>query len=189
MSETAVDTTGGAVRATGRALDVAIVGGGFIVVELPNEQTGYSRVGALQVNIDGQLCLPTGQILKNDIRIPAEARNVEVLPDGRVLGIMAGETEPTELGQIELALFGNPEALDYRGEGIFTAPADSQLRYARPGEDGAAALAVRSLEGANVRMTDEMVSMLLMQRAYELNSRVVQVADELMSITNNLRRS
>jgi flagellar basal-body rod protein FlgG len=182
-----VDVSQGEVHSTGRALDVAVVGAGFIEVQLPGEQTGFTRVGALQIDGDGQLCLPSGQALKNDIRIPNEARGVEVLPDGSVVGKISTDLEPTVLGQIELALFANPEALEYRGEGIFTARPDMEPIRVRPGEEGSAELAVRSLEGSNVRMTDEMVSLMLMQRAYELNSRVVQVADELMSLSNKLR--
>jgi flagellar basal-body rod protein FlgG len=183
-----IDVSPGEVHATGRALDIAIAGSGFIEVQLPGEQTGYTRVGALQIDSEGQLCLPTGQVLKADIRVPNGTRSVEVLGDGRVVGIVLGDPQPVQLGEIELAVFSDPEALEYRGEGIFTAPANAEPTRVRPGEEGTAPLAVRSLEGANVQMTDEMVSMLLMQRAYELNSRIVQVADELMGITNNLRR-
>jgi len=93
------------------------------------------------------------------------------------------------LGQIELATFANPDSLQYRGEGVFMAPdGAADPIVARPGEEGTALLATQSLEGANVNMTDEMVALMLMQRVYELNSRVAQVADELMGMSNNMRR-
>jgi flagellar basal-body rod protein FlgG len=184
-----LDLTPGEVRATGRSLDVAIVGAGFFEVELPGERNGYSRAGALQIDADGVLCLATGYALKADIRVPGGSSDVQILPDGNVTALLSGDAVPTVLGQIELATFDNPESLQYRGEGIFTVPDGSaEPLHARPGEQGAGELRAQSLEGSNVRMVDEMVSLLLMQRIYELNSRVAQVADELMGMSNNLRR-
>jgi flagellar basal-body rod protein FlgG len=184
-----IDQTPGAVRATGRPLDIAIAGAGFLEVELPGEQTGYSRAGALQVNADGALSLLTGQVLKSDVRVPGDASDVRILPSGEVTAVLAGDATATVLGQIELTTFANPERLQYRGEGVFTAPEDAEPRRARPGEEGAGELVVQSLEGSNVQMTSEMVSLMLMQRIYELNSRVAQVADELIGMSNNLRRN
>ncbi len=183
-----VDQAAGEVHATGRALDVAIVGSGFFEVALPGDQVGYSRAGALQVNADGVLCLAGGQMLKADIQVPGDAGAVQILPDGSVIATQPGQSAPLVLGQLELASFANPEQLDYRGDGIFTAPQGLEPLRARPGEDGTQALAVQSLEGSNVRMTEEMVSLMLMQRIYELNSRVVQVADEIVGMSNNMRR-
>jgi flagellar basal-body rod protein FlgG len=183
------DLSPGAVHATGRALDVALSGTAFIPVELPNDKTGYSRGGSLQMNADGGLSLPSGQALKADIRIPTGATNVQILPDGTVTAFVSGGMTAQVLGRIELATFVNPDLLIYGGDGIFTAPdgtADPTL--APPGENGTAPLSPQSLEGSNVVMTNEMVSMTLMQRVYELNSRVAQVADEMMSMANNMRR-
>lgn len=185
-----VDPAAGEVHATGRLLDVAIVGAGFFEVALPGEQVGYSRAGSLQINADGDLTLASGHVLKADVRVPGDAIDAQVLADGSVIAMLAGDREFTVLGQIELAMFANPELLEYRGEGVFTAPESiAEPVRARPGEEGVGELAAKSLEGSNVSMTDEMVSLMLMQRVYELNSRVVQVADELMGMSNNLRRS
>jgi flagellar basal-body rod protein FlgG len=166
------DAAPGDVRQTGRPLDVAILGPGFFEVELPGDKVGYSRVGSLQVNADGVLALSTGQVLKADVRIPADAHDVRVLADGSVTAVIPGDVSPTDtvapatvLGQIELATFPSPESLTSQ------------------------ALAVQSLEGSNINLTDEMVTMMLMQRIYELNSRVAQVADELVGMSNNMRRS
>jgi len=190
------DTTPGEVHQTGRPLDVAIVGPGFIEVQLPGDRTGYSRVGSLQVNGDGMLALSTGQVLKADVRVPADAQDVRVLADGSVTAVMPGDVKSTDvtppatvLGQIELAMFTNPESLAYQGDGVFTAPDGVEPTRARPGEDGSQALALQSLEGSNINLTDEMVTMMLMQRIYELNSRVAQVADEMIGMCNNMRRS
>lgn len=184
-----VDLAPGDVRATGRALDIAIAGPGFLEVELPGEQTGYARAGSLVVNTDGALSLRSGQVLKADIRVPEGATDVAVRADGSVVATLPGDEQASVLGQIELAVFANPECLQYRGEGVFTVDDESvEPMRARPGEDGTQPLATASLESSNVDMSDEMVSLMLVQRVYELNSRVVQVADELMGMTNNLRR-
>lgn len=185
-----VDLSQGEVRVTGRPLDLAIAGPGFLEIELPGNKTGYSRAGTLQINSEGGLSLASGHTLKADVRVPGGASGVEVLADGSVVATLSGDADPTVLGQLELAVFQNPESLQYRGDGVFMAPDDSaEPMRTRPGENGSGVLAVRSLEGSNVRMTDEMVSLMLMQRVYELNSRVAQIADELMGMTNNMRRS
>jgi len=184
-----VDLRPGEVRATGRSLDIAIIGAGFLEVELPGEQTGYARAGSLVVNADGALSLRSGQVLKGDIRIPAGASDVAVLADGSVVARLPEDDVASTVGQIELAVLTNPERLQYRGEGVFTTDDETtEPLRTRPGENGTQTLATASLESSNVDMTDEMVSLMLMQRVYELNSRVMQVADELMGMTNNLRR-
>ena len=183
------DMTPGAVHATGRPLDVAIQGAGFIEVTLGDQKTGYSRGGSLQISNDGALSLPSGQTLKADIRIPTGASNVQILPDGSVTAFMPGEPTAKTLGQLEIITFPNPDALTYSGDGIFTLPEGApEPTRSRPGEEGTQPLAPQSLEGSNVDMTSEMVSMTLMQRVYELNSRIAQVADELMGMANNMRR-
>jgi flagellar basal-body rod protein FlgG len=183
------DLTEGAVHATGRPLDVAINGPGFFEVELTGSRTGYSRAGSLQVNAEGVLSLASGQPLKADIRIPTGATGVQLLADGSVIATLPGDSSVTVLGQIELATFANAEALEYRGDAIFMAPENGpEPTRSRPGEEGTRLLAVQSLEGSNVDMTDEIVSLTLVQRIYELNSRVAQTADELMGMANNLRR-
>jgi flagellar basal-body rod protein FlgG len=190
------DPTPGSVHQTGRPLDVAIIGPGFLEVDLPGDKVGYSRVGSLQVNADGALALSTGQVLKADVRVPADAHDVRVLADGSVTAVIPGDVKSTDavapttvLGQIELAMFTNSEALEYQGDGVFTAPDGLDPTLVRPGEEGSEVLAVQSLEGSNIKLTDEMVTMLLMQRIYELNSRVAQVADEMIGMSNNMRRN
>jgi flagellar basal-body rod protein FlgG len=183
------DLSQGAVHGTARPLDLAISGPGFIEVALPADKTGYVRGGSLQINPEGGLSLPGGQPLKADVRIPGGAVNVQILPDGSVTGALSGETNARVLGQIELVTFANPEGLQYRGDGIFIAPEGGpEPVRVRPGEEGTQPLSPQSLEGSNVDMTSEMVSMSLIQRAYELNSHVAQIADELMGMANNMRR-
>jgi len=184
------DLAQGDIRQTGRALDLAILGPGFIEVDLGAGARGYSRGGSLQVNADGMLTLANGQVLKADIRIPHGATAVEISTSGQVTALLEGDRAPTVLGQLELALFPNPEALEYGGDGVFIARAGSaEATVMRPGDTGVGTLATKSLEGSNVRMVDEMVSLMLMQRVYELNTKVVQAADEMMALTNSIRRN
>lgn len=185
-----LDFTQGQVHATGRPLDVAISGPGFVSVELGEGLTGYSRLGSLKLNDDGELVLAGGQRLKADVRVPSDATSLGIAADGSVSALLAGDRTPTVLGRIEVAVFTNPEALDYRGEGVYVMREGAlDPALVRPGEEGAGQLTAGSLEASNVRMVDEMVALVLMQRVYELNSRVVQVADELMGMSNNLRRN
>jgi flagellar basal-body rod protein FlgG len=184
-----IDQRQGELQATGRALDVAIVGPGFLEIALPGERTAYTRSGSLRIDADGALTAANGYPLTVDVRVPEGSNDLRIAPDGSVTAVLAGDSAPTLLGQIELAQFANPEALRYRGEGVFEAPADVEPVRVRPGEEEHEPLVVGSLEGSNVNMTDSMVSLLLMQRIYELNSRVAQVADEMLGLSNNMRRT
>jgi flagellar basal-body rod protein FlgG len=185
-----LDMTPGTLSPTGRPLDIAVAGPGFLEVELADGTVGYARGGSLQVNPDGGLSLASGLALKADVRIPGGASGVQVNADGSVTAVLAGERAATDVGHLELASFANPEALMYRGDGIFTAPEGTpEPTLNRPGENGAPALTPGSLESSNVGMTDEMVALMLTERYYELDSRVAQAADEMMGMANNLRRS
>jgi flagellar basal-body rod protein FlgG len=184
-----VDFAPGEVHQTGRPLDVAIIGPGFFEVALAGEETGYSRTGSLQVGADGVLSLASGEPLKADIRVPDDASDVQIQPDGSVTALLQGDSERSVLGEIELATFSNPELLQYRGAGVFTAPAGVEPTRALPGQEGAGQLQVHSLEGSNVQLTDELVALLLTQRIYELNSRIAQAADEMIGMSNNLRNN
>jgi len=184
-----LDMTPGAIQPGNRPLDVAVAGPGFLEVELGDGTVGYARGGALQVNPDGSLSLPGGLALKADLRIPGGAADVRVLADGSVTATAADGTT-TRCGQLELVNFANPEILQYRGDGVYAAPEGTpDPTRSRPGENGASSLAPQSVEASNVGMTDEMVSLMLTERYYELDSRVAQVADEMMGMANNLRRA
>lgn len=186
---TRVDMRGADIRQTGRALDFAISGAGFVEATLPDNRMVYSRGGSLQIDDNGMLTLPGGQVLKAEIRIPAGATNAEVLPDGSVRAMLAGDTQPTVIGQLELVSISNLDALTPVGAGVYEAQQPlADVARAMPGDDWAQALEVRSVEGSNVRMVDEMVNLLLAQRIYELNAKVAQTADEMMGLTNALRK-
>lgn len=186
---TRVDMRAADIRQTGRALDFAINGVGFIEAVLPDGRTVYSRGGSLQVNEDGMLTLSGGQQLKAEIRIPNGATGAEVMPDGAIRAVLTGDTQPTVLGQLELVNISNTDALEPMGAGLYEARAPlADVARALPGDDWAQPLEVRGVESSNVRMVDEMVNLLLAQRIYELNAKVAQAADEMMGLTNSLRK-
>ncbi len=186
---TRVDMRAADIRQTGRALDFAISGSGFVEAVLPDGRTVYSRGGSLQINADGMLTLPSGQLLKAEIRVPSGATSAEIMSDGTIRAILAGDAQPTVLGQLELVSISNTDALEPLGAGLYEAKEPlADVARALPGDDWADPLEVRSVETSNVRMVDEMVNLLLAQRIYELNAKVAQAADEMMGLTNSLRK-
>lgn len=179
----------GDLKQTDGPLDIAIVGNGFLELQMPDGTMAYTRHGALRVTADGLLGTAAGQPLRQQIRIPAEALEVVIDRAGKVSARLANETGLVELGQIELATFPNPQGLDAIGENLFAAtPAAGQAVLAPPGEGGRGAVTQGYLESSNVKLSEEMINLVLAQRAYELNARVIQAADEMLAISNNLRR-
>lgn len=183
------DLSQGELRSTGRALDVAINGAGFLEVQLAEGAIGYVRGGALRINADGYLTTESGRPLASDIRIPANASSLNISEAGVVTAVLGSDAAPTELGRLTVTAFANSDLLRYQGEGVFLA--DSGIEPSSRGaaqEEGRGAIVAGKLEMSNVKLVDEMVSLMMAQRVYELNSKVVQAADELMAMTNSLRR-
>jgi flagellar basal-body rod protein FlgG len=179
----------GDMKKTDAPLDVAIDGQGFLAVALDDGTPAYTRGGSLKVNKDGLLCAPSGQPLRLAIRIPDNAQSVVIARDGRVTATLANGSSPVELGQLELVRFANPSGLDAAGEGLYRATELSgEAQSASPGEDGAGAIVQGFVEGSNVRMVDEMVNLMLAQRAYQASVKVVQSADEMLGMINNMRK-
>jgi flagellar basal-body rod protein FlgG len=178
----------GELRPTGESLDLAIDGLGFIEVIRSDGTPAYSRAGRLRINENGELATVDGSPLAAGIQIPSDARQIMISEDGRVLAASEGG-DPVELGQIELVTFPNATALRPAGANLYVADATTgEPQMATPGQSGMGLLRQGFVESSNVQMADELVSMMLAQRAFELNSRVVQAADQLMSITNSLYR-
>lgn len=183
------DLSQGELRATDSALDLAINGAGFIEVQGTSDQSAFIRGGSLRIDADGYLATADGRVLKADIRVPAGASQLSIDSKGVVTARIGNDAQPTELGRLSLVAFANPDALVYLGNGLFEAGADqSDPVRGQPEEDGLGSIASRKLEMSNVKLVDEMVSLMMAQRVYELNSKVIQASDELMSLTNNLRR-
>lgn len=188
-SSLSLSSLAGELKPTGEQLDVAIDGIGFLEVLRTDGTPAYTRAGKLRINEEHLLTAMDGSPLSARIEIPSDARRVDISPDGRVTALVADSEDPVELGQIELAAFPNPSALTAAGSNLYIAPpAAGEAQVAAPGELGMGTLRQGFLESSNVQLADELVTMMLAQRAFELNARVVQAADQMLSITNSLYR-
>lgn len=178
----------GDLKHTGNPLDVAIQGSGFIEVLLADGSTAYSRGGTLHVNADNLLATAEGHVLKQRIQMPADARSFAIDADGQV-SATDGLSKEWSLGRIDLVTFANPSALTAMGDNVYRPSAEAgDALVANPGEGGAGRLVQGQLESSNVKLTDEMVQLMVAQRAYEMNVKVIQAADEIAGMTNNLRK-
>ena len=171
----------GALQQTGNNLDMAVQGPGFFQIQLPDGSTGYTRDGAFQVDANGQLVTSAGYPVQPGITIPANAQNVSVARDGTVNASVPGQVAPQALGQLQLVSFVNPAGLDPRGGNLFNETAASGTPNAgAPGANGLGSLQQGFVEGSNVNVIEELVSMIATQRAYELNSKAVQTSDQML---------
>lgn len=179
----------GSLTQTGSAWDIAVRGDGFLQVTLADGTTAYTRGGTLKVNADGQLATQSGQVLKPSIAIPANATAVAIDADGTVKVSMPNQAKPIQAGQLQLVRFANPSGLLGQGDNLYASTdASGEPIVATAGQDGAGSLQQGFLEGSNVKMVDEMVNLMVAQRAYEANVKVVQASDELLALVNNMRK-
>ena len=179
----------GDLQQTGNELDAAIEGNGFFQILRPSGQIAYTRDGAFKVDSDGRMVNADGFPLEPDISIPNDAVAVSIGIDGRVAVLRAGDSQPQEVGTIELARFVNPAGLHSLGRNLFepTAASGDEI-IGTAGEEGFGTIAQGVLEGSNVSVVEEMVNMIVAQRAYETNSKVIQTSDEMLQMSNNLTR-
>jgi len=181
--------TQGEFQHTENELDMAIEGGGFFQVIQPNGETGYTRAGAFKLDSDGRMVTSDGFPMEPEITIPTDAIAISIGTDGTVSVLLAGENQPSEIGNVELAQFVNPSGLRSIGRNLFTPSAASgDATTGTPGEDGFGTIAQGYLELSNVSVVDEMVNMIVAQRAYETNSKTIQASDEMLQTATNLRR-
>lgn len=176
----------GEIRQTGNPLDIAVEGRGFIELMGPTGQTLLWRGGRLQVNEDGYLATADGMALRAAILIPTDATGLSIARDGTVSATTSGG-EQVELGQIALVRPEHEGAIERLDSGLYRAAEDTKLIDARPGEDGAGEILQGNAEASNVELTAEMVQLLVVQRAYGANAQVIQTADQIAAITNNLK--
>jgi len=177
----------GELRQTSNPLDIAVRGSGFIELQGANGQVLLWRGGTLHVNEDGNLAVPSGETLKAALQVPAETASVAIGADGRVQAVSAlGET--SEIGQIELVTSTDTRLLKPLGAGIFEADESAALERSAAGEERAGTILQGYQESSNVQLADEMVNLLIYQRAFAASARVVQAGDELMGLINGLRR-
>jgi len=178
----------GELRQTGNSRDLAIQGRGYFEVTLPSGETAYTRNGALQLDANGLLVTSEGYPIAGEITVPREAQSLTIAADGKVTATVAGDPAPIELGQLQLTTFANPAGLEGLGGTLFRATAAAgDAVTGNPGEEGAGSLLSGSLELSNVSAVEEMIDLISGQRAYEVNTRVIKAADEMLGQTAQLR--
>lgn len=174
---------------TENPLDLAIEGDGFFQITLPDGNTGYTRDGSFKVDSEGRLVTSDGYLLAQEITIPDDTLSISISSEGVVSVLQAGNTTPTDLGQIELAKFINPSGLLSQGQNLYLeSDASGTPITGNPSSEGFGKVVQGFLEMSNVKVVEEMVRMIVAQRAYELSSKAVQTADEMLAIANALRR-
>ena len=185
----------GDVKQTSQPYDLAIQGQGFFELTMPDGSSAYTRNGVFHVTSDGSLVNQDGYPLSAKIVVPSDATAVTIGSDGTVQATVPSQQNPVSLGQIELTTFVNPAGLQAMGDNLYVATTDGSSANSSgdpqsvvPGQNGTGTLSQGYLEVSNVNLIDEMVNMVIAQRAYEVNSKVVQASDQLLSLSNNLYR-
>ncbi|MBL7973795.1 MAG: flagellar basal-body rod protein FlgG [Candidatus Kapabacteria bacterium] len=180
----------GTVEQTGNQYDMAINGNGFFPVRRPDNTIGYTRDGSFTIDKNGTLVTSQGYVLDPEIRIPDDVVSVTISRDGIVTAKSSGDmTVDTELGRIQLARFTNPAGLRAMGDNLYlpsSASGDAILET--PGTNNTGEIIQNHLESSNVDLVQEMVNMILAQRAYEINSKSVKTADDVLNTAVNLKR-
>jgi flagellar basal-body rod protein FlgG len=172
----------GEMQVTEEPYDMAINGRGFFQVTMPSGEVGYTRNGQFHLNGNSELVTAEGYLLEPAITMPAEIQTFTVGVDGTVTAVVAGSADPVPLGTLEIADFVNPAGLQAIGQNLFIETAASGApQVANPGDAGTGILRQGMLEGSNVNSVEELVNMITTQRAYEINSKVISTADEMLS--------
>jgi flagellar basal-body rod protein FlgG len=179
----------GDLQQTGNTLDLAIEGDGFFQIQQPTGDIAYTRAGAFKKDSQGRLVTSDGFTLDPEITLPQNATSVTVGVDGTVSVTIAGQQQPQQVGTIQLARFTNPAGLQSLGRNLFLPSQSSgDATQGTPGQDGLGTLIQGFVESSNVNVVEEMVGLIVTQRAYEINSRAIRTADEMMQTANNLVR-
>ncbi len=181
--------TQGDFSTTNNPLDIVIQGQGFFQIRQANGQIAYTRNGSFQVNRDGNIVTSDGDLLDPQITIPLNQVGITIGSDGTVSVQQSGQTQSQQVGKIELAQFQNPSGLQNMGNSLYTpSQASGDAVTGTPGENGLGTLLPGFIEQSNVSVVEEMVNMIVSQRAYEANSKVIQSANEMFSQANNVVR-
>jgi flagellar basal-body rod protein FlgG len=178
----------GDIQNTSQQLDLAIQGDGFFRVIKAGGEIGYTRAGNFKMDSTGRLVTANGELVDPDVNIPLDTTEVRIRPDGTVLARLSTKEEFEEIGALELTTFANPGGLEAIGGNLYMrTEASGDAIQVRPGEQGTGTILQGALEGANVKAVEEMIDMITTQRAYELNSKVIQTADQMLQKLTNLR--
>lgn len=181
-------TEQGNISITDNPLDIAINGEGYFTIELPSGETGYTRAGAFQLSPNGDLVTPDGYTVQPGITIPIDATSISINSSGEVSVDIDGQVAPQVVGNIELATFPNAAGLDAIGDNLFLQTAASgQATVAAPASTGTGSILQGALETSNVNVVAEITNLITAQRAYEMNSKVIQSSDEMMQSVVQLR--
>ena len=173
--------TQGALQQTGNQLDVAINGRGFFQILMPDGSTTYTRDGSFQIDSQGTLVTASGYAVQPNITVPQDALTVTIARDGTVSVTQPGVPTPTVLGQLQLASFINPTGLQSLGENLYAETAASGAPQVNlPGLNGLGTLNQSMIETSNVNVAEELVNMIMAQRAFELNSRAITASDQML---------
>jgi flagellar basal-body rod protein FlgG len=179
----------GSMTQTGNDLDLAIEGDGFFQIHMTDGTTTYTRDGSFKKDSQGRIVNSDGYPLTPEMVIPTNASKVTIGNDGTVSVLQAGQSTPTTIGTIQLATFSNPAGLSSLGHNLYQSTDSSgTANTGTAGQNGVGTIGQGFLEMSNVSVMEEMVNMIMSQRAYETNSKAVQAADEMLQQTNNLRR-
>lgn len=192
IQSTELDMNQGSLLDSTNRLDLAIVGDGFFQINDGSGVFQYARAGNFSLNANGEVVLASaqqGRLLEPSIVVPQDAVNIEISADGIVSVLQQGQTQLNQIGQIQLVRFINPQGLVQRGENLYAdvGAAGSPI-ISNPGVDGLGTIQQRTLEASNVEPVRELVDLISTQRNFELNSQVVQAADQALQLVNNLRR-
>jgi flagellar basal-body rod protein FlgG len=182
--------TQGDYTETDNPLDLAIQGNGFFQVQQPSGQLAYTRAGTLHLNNTGQVVDPNGNLLDPPITIPQNALTITIANDGTVSYTLPGQATAQQAGQIQVAVFANPSGLNSLGQSLFQQTESSGAPVIGPpgGQDGQGTLLQGYIEQSNVSIVQEFVNLIVSQRAYEANSKVVKAADDMYQQVNNLKQ-
>jgi len=178
----------GNMSVTGNTYDLAINGRGFFQIQQPDGTTAYSRDGSFQLNQDGQIVNADGLLVLPSITVPANAISVTINAAGQVMASIDGQTDLQNLGQLQLATFINPTGLEAIGGNLLEETESSGSPVLNnPQSEGTGSLLQGSLETSNVDIVNEITNLITAQRAYEMNSRVIKTADDMLSTVSQLR--
>ena len=181
--------TQGDFQNTQNALDLAIEGEGFYQILMPDGAIGYTRGGSFKKDSSGRMVTSDGYTMEPGITLPSDAINITISANGTVSVLQAGNPAPVEVGTIQLARFSNPSGLNSVGRNLFLPTAASgEAQTGGPGDAGFGTIAQGFLEASNVNIAEELVNMIIGQRAYEINSKAIQTADEMMRTANEVKR-
>lgn len=185
VGSTARIDTQGSLTVTNNALDVAIQGNGYFQVQMPDGTTAFTRAGDFNRSAEGQMVTSEGLPVIPNIQFPENVTGITIGTDGTVSATVAGDSEPTELGRLEIATFVNPAGLQSMGDNLLRETAASGAPIVGAGgEEGRGFIRQGSLENSNVNIVEELVDMIETQRAYEVNSKMISATDEMLQFVN-----